>query len=75
MRPRFSAISLAPEDWYCAEGNLLVTMAMVLGGFDVEARASNTVVGIDFWGSGPKDAVGKCISYFARCGIPNEWWT
>ena len=23
-------------------------------------------------GSGPNAAVGKCISYFARCGMPNE---
>ena len=74
MRPRFSAISFAPDDWYCADGNLLVTIATVFGGVEVAASASKTVVGSVFCGSNPKAAVGKCISYFARCGMPNEWW-
>jgi hypothetical protein len=31
---------LAPADWNWAEGNLLVTMATVFGGFEVAASAS-----------------------------------
>jgi hypothetical protein len=49
-------------------------MATVFGGVETETRASNTVVGSVRLGSGPKAAVGKCISYFARCCMPNEWW-
>ena len=65
---------MAPADWNCAEGNLLVRIATVLGGLAVAASALKTVVGSVTFGSGPKAAVGKCISYFARCGMPNEWW-
>jgi hypothetical protein len=66
---------LAPADWNCADGNLLVTMATVLGGLEVAASDSKTVVGTVRFGSGPKAAVGKCISYLARCGMPNVWCT
>ena len=46
----------------------------VFGGFAVAASASNTIPGTVLLGSGPNAAVGKCISYFARCGIPKLWW-
>ena len=53
------------------EGNLLVTIAMVFGGFGVAASASNSVFGNVAAGSGPSDHVGKCASYLARLGMPN----
>ena len=56
------------------DGNLLVTIAMVLGGFGSAATASNSVFGKVVAGSGPSDHVGNCASYLARLGMPNVWW-
>ncbi len=64
------ATSRAPSDMKCTDGNLLVTTAMVLGGFGEAANASNTVFGTVFAGSGPSDHAGNCISYFAIDGMP-----
>ena len=72
--PRWVATSRAPAEMNWVEGNLLVTMATVLGGLDVAARASKTVAGTVLLGSGPKGFTEKCISYLARCGMPNELW-
>src|SRR5206468_8418246 len=64
--PRFLATSRAPSDMKCTDGNLLVTIAIVLGGLGAAASASNTVLGNVVPGSGPSDHVGNCASYFAR---------
>ena len=48
-------------------------IATVFGGFTVAATASKTTPGTVRLGSGPKGAAGKCISYFARCGMPKLW--
>src|SRR5438067_13681005 len=69
--PRFLAISRAPSDMKCTEGNLLVTIAIVFGGLGDAASASNSVLGNVVAGSGPSDQVGNCASYLARLGIPN----
>ena len=58
----------------CTLGNLLVTMAMVFGGFGEAASASSTVFGNVTCGSGPSDHVGNCRSYLAMFGMPNVWW-
>src|SRR5207253_10032716 len=74
LSPRFFATSRAPSDMKCTDGNLLVTTAIVFGGFGDAASASNSVFGNVTAGSGPSDHVGKCESYLARLGIPNGWW-
>ena len=56
------------------DGNLLVTMAIVFGGFGCAASASRACSGTSFAGSGPSDQVGNCASYLARLGMPNVWW-
>ena len=57
------------------DGNLLVTMAMVLGGLSDASSASNTVFGTVVPGVGPSDQAGNCMSYFASDGMPKVWCT
>src|SRR3954471_21965319 len=71
FRPRFFATSRAPSDMKCTDGNLLVTTAIVFGGFGDAASASSTVAGTVDAGSGPSDHAGNCMSYLAIDGMPN----
>ena len=74
MRPRAGATSRAPREMKCTEGNLLVTTAIVFGGFPVDSSASISLLGRPRSGSDPSGLAGKCIGYVASLGIPNEWW-
>src|SRR5674476_295316 len=74
-RPRFLATSRPPSDMKWTEGNLLVTMAMVLGGLGEAASASNRVLGTVSCGLGPSDQAGNCMSYLASDGMPKVWCT
>ena len=51
-----------------------MTIATVFGGLAVAATASNRIPGTVRLGSGPNGGAGKCMSYFARCGMPKLWW-
>ena len=74
-KPFFFAISRAPKLMKWIEGNLLVTIATVLGGLAEAATASNTVVGTVLPGSEPSAHAGKAMSYLESDGIPKVWLT
>ena len=59
----------------CTDGNLLVTIAIVLGGLSLAAKALSTRVGTVSSGSGPMCQAGNWRSYFAIFGMPKVWWT
>ena len=58
----------------CTEGNLLVTIAIVFGGWPVDSSASSSLVGTTFSDSKARPLDEKCIGYFASLGMPNVWW-
>ena len=61
LRPRAVATSRAPSEMKCTDGNLLVTTAIVFGGFAVDSSASMTLLGTTLSGSWLSGLAGNCI--------------
>src|SRR5260221_7651686 len=70
FKPRFFAMSRAPTEMKCSDGNLLVTMASVFGGLGAAAAASSTRFGQAFSGSPEPPEDGNCRSYLTIRGVP-----